>query len=310
MNRRRFLQITAIGSLSTLPKAGALASVSLPSRSLVQWRGVALGAAATIAIRHENATSLLEQVRKEIARLEGIFSLYKEDSALSQLNRMGYLENPPLELVALLSMCDELHEITKGAFDPTVQPLWSLYARRYAAGNIPSKSEIITAREAVGWQHVAFSTEMIKFLRSGSALTLNGIAQGYIADKSATLLRNAGITDVLIDVGEIVAVGTGPDGSAWPVEIAKTDDHFRNKRIPLTDSAIATSSPHGTVFDSSGAIGHIFDAETGHPGGQWRQVSVIARSAARADGLSTAFCLMDEKAIQEASNNIEVMLTK
>ena len=139
---------------------------------------------------------------------------------------------------------------------------------------------------------------------------MNGIAQGYIADKSATLLRNAGITDVLVDVGEIVAVGNGPDGSPWSVEIAKTDDHRLNGRIPLTDGAIATSSPHGAVFDSSGAIGHIFDAETGHPGGQWRQVSVIARSATRADGLSTAFCLMDEKAIQEASNNIEVMLTK
>lgn len=309
MNRRRFLQITAIGSLSTLPKAGALASVSLPPPPLVQWRGIALGAAATIAIRHENATSLLEQVRKEITRLEGIFSLYKEDSALSQLNRMGYLENPPLELVALLSMCDELHEITKGAFDPTVQPLWRLYASRYAAGSVPSKAEIVTAREAVGWQRVAFSTEVIRLLRSGAALTLNGIAQGYIADKSAAMLRAAGVKNVLVDVGEIVAVGTRPDGSPWPVEIAKTD-HHRHKQIPLTDSAIATSSPHGTVFDSSGAIGHIFDAQTGHPGGRWRQVSVIAQSAARADGLSTAFCLMDEKAIQEASNNVKVMLTR
>ena len=307
MNRRRFLQITAIGSLSTLPQAGAWAGVSTPS-SFVQWRGIALGAAATIAIRHENATYLLEQVRKEIARLEGIFSLYKKDSALSQLNRASYLENPPFELVALLSLCDELHEITKGAFDPTVQPLWRLYASRYAAGGVPSKAEIATAREAVGWRHVVFSTEMIKLLKPGAALTLNGIAQGYIADKSAAMLRRAGITDVLVDVGEIVAVGTGPDGAPWPVEIARTD-HYRPGRIPLTDNAIATSSPHGTVFDSSGKVGHIFDVHTGRPGGRWRQVSVIARSAARADGLSTAFCLMDEKVIQEASDNLKVVIT-
>lgn len=291
-----------------MPKTLAWAGLASPSSPLVQWRGVALGATATIAIQHENAAYLLEQVRKEIARLEAIFSLYKKDSALSQLNRTGYLHNPPLELVALLSLCGELHDITQGVFDPTVQPLWNLYANRYAAGGAPSKSEIATAREAVGWRHVAFSTKVIKLLKPGSALTLNGIAQGYIADKSTSLLRGAGITDVLVDVGEIVAVGSGPDGDPWPVEIAETG-HHRPKQIPLRDNAIATSSPHGTVFDSSGIIGHIFDVHTGHPGGRWRQVSVIARSAARADGLSTAFCLMDEKAIQKASHNVEVILT-
>lgn len=307
MNRRRFLQVIAAGSLSVPATMKAWANTAPPP--LVKWRGTALGAVAKIAIQHENSAHLLQQARREIARLEDVFSLYTKDSALSQLNQAGRLENPPMDLIALLSLCDELHETTNGAFDPTVQPLWSLYASRYASGRAPSRTEIGSALERTGWRHIAFSTEAVTLSRQGAALTLNGIAQGYIADKTAAVLRGAGITDVLVDVGEIVAAGIGPDGAPWPVEIAAAGDR-RPGRVPLADSAIATSSPLGTVFDPAGTVGHILDAQTGCPGGRWRQITVIAESAARADGLSTAFCLMDERAIQRTSANTKAILVR
>ncbi len=73
------------------------------------------------------------------------------------------------------------------------------------------------------------------------ALTFNGIAQGYIADKVAQLLRREGVTDVLVNTGEINALGVAPDGGAWPIKLA---DQTRG----LTNAAIATSAPSGTFF--------------------------------------------------------------
>lgn len=57
-------------------------------------------------------------------------------------------------------------------------------------------------------------------------------------------------------------------------------------------------------------VGLALDPRTGRPGARWRQVSVIAPEAARADGLSTAFCLMEEPDIHRASAGLQVDLLR
>ena len=66
--------------------------------------------------------------------------------------------------------------------------------------------------------------------------------------------------------------------------------------------SIATSSPHGTVLDADGRVGHIVDPLGEGAPPQWRRVSVIHPSAAMADGLSTAFCLMDRADIEAVAS--------
>ena len=52
----------------------------------------------------------------------------------------------------------------------------------------------------------------IGFRRPGMAVTLNGVAQGYITDRVADLLRVRGFDNVLVELGEIRALGRHPDG--------------------------------------------------------------------------------------------------
>ena len=61
---------------------------------------------------------------------------------------------------------------------------------------------------------------MIRFARLGMAMTLNGIAQGYITDKVGDILRARGFEHVLVDMGEQLAVGPKWDGTAWRSEFA------------------------------------------------------------------------------------------
>lgn len=118
------------------------------------------------------------------------------------------------------------------------------------------------------------------------ALTLNGVAQGVIADRVADLLRAEGLSDVLVDTGEIAARVHTPDGQDWPVTLTG------GQRLTLADRALASSSPRGTVFDAAGLQGHILDPETGQPvRGAFAGVSISAPRAGLADALSTAACL-------------------
>ncbi len=280
--RRRFLTILA----------GAAVLPGLSSAT-ANWRGIALGAQAQIILDHPDADALIASAVAEISRLESLFSLHR-DSQLTRLNAVGILMDPAPEMLELLSISSMINARTGGAFDPTIQPLWALYAESFAAGTTPNARQI--ANTSTGWRHLRFSPAEISFARPGMALTLNGIAQGFIADKIATLFRAQGVENVLINTGEIMAVGTAPDGRAWPVGIANTDAETTR----LSNAAIATSAPLGTTFDTAGSAGHIIDPRTGLPGGEWAQVSVTATTAAIADGFSTAFCLMDAAGIGKA----------
>ncbi len=217
------------------------------------------------------------------------------NSALSRLNREGALDAPPFELVDCLGIAGLVHAATGGAFDPTVQPLWVAYATAFAAGRAPTPGALAEARDRLGWDRVEVTSARIAFRRPGMALTLNGIAQGYIADRVARLLEGEGLGDILIDTGELRALGGQPDGTAWPVHLA------RGGSYPLRDRALATSAPLGTAFDKEGRVGHILDPRTGRPAtASQPSITVAAPSAALADALSTGLCLLDGDAIGPA----------
>lgn len=275
MNRRRFLAISAAALIPTRGYG------QVPSR----WEGTGLGTSLSLTLLGAGphlARQTFARVEAEIARIETLASLHR-DSALTRLNRDGRLAWPSPDLLDLLALAGRVHAATGGAFDPTVQPLWLALAEG---------KETAEARRLIGWDRVQLSTQGIRLDRS-QALTLNGIAQGWAADRIAALLRARGFTDALIDMGELVGLRRdGNDG--WPVRIAgPTGAGLAETR--LANRALATSSPRGTLV---GGQPHIL-GPMGQPP-QWQTVSVSAASAALADALSTAFCLMDRAAIDRA----------
>lgn len=295
LNRRRFLQISAAACAGFT--AGAAAA---SSPLLYHWQGSAMGAGASITLAHPEAERIVADCLAEIDRLEDIFSLFRPDSALSRLNRDGILDNPPFEMLALLDICGAVHAAAGGLFDPTVQPLWTLYAEHHAAGRAPSPAAIEDVLERVGWRHLRHGPDRVALTRSGMALTLNGIAQGYVADRVADRLAASGLTDILVNTGEFRALGGRPDGEPWPVRFEDSRQDAAGG-VDLRERALATSSPTGTVFDAAGQVGHILNPRTGLPASsRWQLVSVTGPSAAVADGLSTAMCLMSPEEIDDA----------
>lgn len=279
ITRRRALFIAAAAA------AVGLAPVARSAEA--RWRGSALGAHAEIRLRHlsqAEAAPLFAAVEAELARLEGIFSLYRPDSALSRLNRDGRLAAPPAELVELLTLARGVHGGTEGLFDPTVQPLFRLYAEMADAD--AGGDTLEQALALVGFEQVAVHSAAIHML-PGMALTLNGIAQGHVTDRIAALLRREGMTDVLVDIGEIAAIGASETSPGWPVRIEGLP-----RRLILRDRAIATSAPLGTRLGPT--VGHILHPRHGWIAPAQAQVSVIADTAALADALSTAAALMTD----------------
>jgi thiamine biosynthesis lipoprotein len=300
ISRRKFIAISAAAAGLGLSPFAAKRATAAP---LIEWRGTSLGALATIRIYHPDkaaAERLISEAVGEARRLQSVFTLYREDSTLCELNRRGALSAPPAELIEVLQACDAFWRLTGGVFDPTVQPLWRCYADHFAAHADDSQAALATktraALDLVGWGKVHFSRDRVVLARPGMGLTLNGIAQGYITDRVIARLRAAGISSCLVDMGEIGTLGTRPDGHAWQVAV---EDRLGSPSasFSIVDKAVATSAAHGFQFDARGYFNHLFNPTTGKCAAPSRTITVIADTATKADALSTAFALMEDEAI-------------
>ncbi len=303
MTRRRMIGISAAAAgMALLPLHGGAAPEA------VTWQGEAMGAQASLVIHHPDrakAQRLAEATVAEVRLLERIFSLYRDDSDLTQLNTRRFLVAPPRELVDIMRQCRDVWTLTGGAFDPTVQPLWNLYWRHFSTpGASEAGPSAAIAREClahVGLDRVACSPDRMELPAPGSALTLNGIAQGYVTDRVVDLLKAGGIERSMVDMGESRAIGSAPGDRPWRIGISDPLDPARVlKVIDVEDRAVATSSPFGFRFDAEGRFSHIIDPRSGATPQRHASVTVVAGQAALADALSTAFNLMDADAIAAA----------
>ncbi|MBL8561205.1 MAG: FAD:protein FMN transferase [Gemmobacter sp.] len=256
--RRRFLQVIAAAGFFTRPAQAA------------EWRGSAFGADVALTLSGPGAAATLLKLPAFLAQIEAVFSLYRP-SELTALNTTGQARPSPW-LAQALSLCNDLHNLTQGAFDPTVQPLWQALSE----GENP-----VAKQSLVGWRHVQLGPKIQ--LSPGQALTLNGMAQGFAADLVRDWLAAQGFRHALVQMGEYAALG-GPFtlGISDPVAGLLGQRHLASGR------ALAASSPRATLV---GGQPHIL-----HPQGfgpRWSTVAVEADSAALADGLSTALVFLD-----------------
>jgi thiamine biosynthesis lipoprotein len=314
--RRRVLGILAAAPGLVLPGLGRA-----DEAPLVTWRGPVLGALGSISLHHPERTTaerLIAASLAEIRRLEAMFSLWRADSLLSELNRRGVQVAPPPEMVELLARAVAIAELTGGAFDPTVQPLWALYARHFGTPGAdpagPPAAALEAALARVGHRHLRVGPDRVVLARRGMALTLNGIAQGYITDRVVAGLRAGGIAHTLVDLGEARALGEHPAGRPWRAALADPEAPGRAwGEIALGDRALASSSDGGFVFDRAGRFTHLLDPRSGRSPHRYRTLSVLAPDATLADALSTGFALMPESAIADVLSGlpgVEVLLLR
>jgi len=259
IDRRRFLTISAAAAVAGMPAQAHT------------WQGHAFGAEVSITLQGPATQTgpALRDALEAVSKIERLFSLYAPASALSVLNNDGVLQDPDPQFLALMRDADAANHTTQGLFDPTVQRLW----RALANGNKP-----YDAASLIGWDRIEFDETQIT-LAPKQALTFNGIAQGFATDRVSAILRDHGLTQTLVNIGEHRGTG-GP----WRLGVIDPEHGLLGHRT-LGTGAIATSSPAATPL---GAAGHIV-----HPRAtpQWSTVSVEAPTATQADALSTALVL-------------------
>ncbi len=289
---------TSAGSTQQLSRE--VAHAGLQSATRTSW---ALGSEVSMTALHARpdvARGAVDAAFAELELVEELMSIYRPHSQLCRLNRDGVLDDPHPHFVEVLQYAQTMSQRSGGAFDVTVQPLWALYAEAKKAAALPDSEAVAAARRQVDWRRVEISSRQIRLRGEGTAITLNGIAQGYAADRAIVALRSRGVAHALVNTGEIGALGDKADGERWTVGIQhpRHEDAFISL-AKLADRCLATSGDYATTFSDDFRFNHVFDPRSGRSPDELASVTVAAPTAMQADALSTAvFVLGPERGLE------------
>lgn len=221
----------------------------------------------------EEALSAIETL---LTGLEQTWSVTREDSLLSQINRGENPEIKPKDAF-LLEQVEALSQRTGGAFDPKLSALsraWGFYDRQY---RIPGDGEIADAVAKGHWD-------------------LGGVLKGYAGYLCTSLLAGMDVDRAMLVLGgNVQTFGKKPDGSPWQIGIQNPDGGENLGVISVRGTtAIVTSGDYQRYFEVDGTrYHHILDPETGYPADSGlRSVTVVCGNGMTADALSTALFVM------------------
>lgn len=290
MKRRTFIG-AALGAIGVSSAAAWQAGGRLHS-------GVALafGTTINIAVVHADANVARQAIAAGLAaalRIERLMSIYHPHSQVFKLNQHGVLGRPAPHLLAVLAQAAELSQLTGGAFDITVQPLWRAYSAAAASHMLPTARELAHARSLVDWRDVVISEDGVQLRRPGMQITLNGLAQGYAADVALAAVQRHGIRHALLDTGEFAGRGRKRPQQPWVLGVRDPRDaEALAATLYVSGCGVATSGDYETTFTPDYRHHHIFDPQLGDSPEELASVTVMAPSSMLADGLSTAFMVM------------------
>ncbi|MFA9217609.1 MAG: FAD:protein FMN transferase [Sphingomonadaceae bacterium] len=149
MKRRTFVG-ASLGAMA------ATAVCAWPSGSrLHSGAALAFGTTISLQVIHDDAELAMRAIEDGLHAVQGVdrlMSVYRPGSQVWQLNRDGWLAKPDPRLLAVLAQARQLSELTDGAFDVTVQPLWQAYSAAAAQGGLPSDAQRSAARALVDWR--------------------------------------------------------------------------------------------------------------------------------------------------------------
>ena len=267
-----------------------------------EWLGDArpmMGTEVSVYLWSDDAEAghaTLEAVFQEADRIDRLMSTYKDDSEISEINRLAAASAVVVgqELYQLIARSLEISVLTQGAFDITYESVGQHYDFR--GRQRPDVETVVSELENINFRYVEMDDRYstVRFLRNGVRINLGGIAKGYVVERGIGILRSKGIKHAIVTAGGDSRLLGDRRGRPWMVGIRDPrKDGEVAISVPLEDEAISTSGDYERYFDEDGVrYHHIIHPNTGTPAGGVHSSTVFGPDAVTTDALSTSVFVM------------------
>jgi thiamine biosynthesis lipoprotein len=292
----------ALGALALQPRDRAFV------RSYDQVLGTTLDL-KILAASGRAADAAADAVLAEITRQAGILSGYDPASEFSRwMETRNVAVGVSSELFEVLQRFDQWRARTGGALDAAAETVSRVWKASAGAGRLPTGRELSDAVTRVRQAHWRLDPEHRTATRlSDAPLVLNTFTKSYIVDRAAGVaLRTPDVRGVVVNIGgDLVVRGQMAERVAIADPAAAYDNARPLTHVAIRDLAVATSGGYRRGFDINGAhYSHIVDPRTGRPTGHVLSATVVAKDAADAGALATAFCVLTPAEIAELARGV------
>ncbi len=244
-------------------------------------------------LTQESADNIFSTLKAELNRLEDKLSNYKDDSALSILNRYAF-EQPfkvDTELFTLLEELIDLSSKTEGYFDFSMGKYTSNAYISSDKGKDFQSDKPLTSR-IKGFEKILLNKEKstIKFASGDISVDSSGFGKGKALDKVKEMLQIHQTPHAFISFGNssILAHGKHPHGETWKTGIANLFLSTENVFVfDLKDECISVSGTTPQNLEKYGRS-HIIDPFTGKEVEGFFQCAVAGSNGLTTEVLSTA----------------------
>lgn len=252
-------------------------------------------------ITYQNDQDLQKEIEAELKKIDNSLSTFNNQSVISKVNNneVTKLNEPFIEI---FDKAKAISKETDGAFDITVAPLVNLWGFGFKQGTTPSKQQIDSLKQLVGYEKVSLIMgKRIKKTDQRIMLDCSAIAKGYGSDVIARLFKKYDIKNFMIEIGgEIVVSGNSESRVPWKIGVNKPIEDSTNTNTELqtvlniTNKAMATSGNYRNFYYKGGKkFAHTIDPKTGYPvQHSLLSATVLAADCATADAYATAFMVM------------------
>ncbi len=286
---RKYRKLLTLLVLLTVVFGGCAAKKDLPRLSEI---GYYLDTVITLTAYVEDS-QVLKDALEECGRYEQILSRTVEGSDVWKIN---HAEGQPVavsdDTITILRCAKKISDLTGGAFDVTIAPVSTIWDFTSGKAVLPDAGDIARAVELVDYTKITLDGNTVT-LPAGMMIDLGGIAKGYIADQVKTYLEKRGVKHAILSFGgNVIGIGTKPDGSPWKVGIQDIDKATGESMLVSQNSGTSavTSGIYERGFDLDGVrYHHLLSPETGWPvQNELASVSILSGSSMECDALSTA----------------------
>jgi len=293
---------SAFAAASLFTAALAFPLAAHPDRALptfVHKLKYAMGTVVEIVVYDDSvarASAAIDRGLQEMIRIDLMMSNFDPGSELSRLNQSAYAQAQEVspDLYRVMEESLNYSRLSGGEFDVTVGPLVDLQKAALRGEHVAGAAEEEKLRSCVGYEKVELiPPNRIRLHSPCLRIDLGSIGKGYAVDRAAEVLRASGIKSALINAGgsSVYAIGAPPGETAWLVHLRDPSGKL-DPRVMLTENSVSTSeqTPASLLTDES--AGHIIDPAKGLPLKTSLAVSIVAKSTAASDALSTTLLLL------------------
>ncbi|MDE6053269.1 MAG: FAD:protein FMN transferase [Lachnospiraceae bacterium] len=345
MNHSKLFLTGSVLLLSAIIMTGC---AKTSSQTPISQTGFAFDTVVTITIYDKQRTDVLEHCFALCEQYESLFSATREDSEIWKINHAdGAATAVSYDTASLIQSALYYCDQSNGVLDLTLRPIaeeWDISGQMERADAladyeyyIPSEQTLSALLEHVNYQNVMITdadgnelgyrdplsednSYFVTLKDAQNAIDLGFIAKGYIADCLKEYLLKESVDSGIISLGgNILLIGSKPDGSSYHVGIQKPFGAANEiiTTIQENDTSVVSSGCYERYFmtdehKKDGTIyHHIFDTTTGCPvQNDLLGVTILSDSSMEGDALSTYCYLLGlEKGMEyiQSLENVEAL---